>query len=72
MKPTIEDIAIELLRCAVAHEPNVMLVGNVSAMGVLLVAQAAVGCCPQCGATAWVNIDCKLCNIVTAAREAVQ
>jgi hypothetical protein len=21
MKPTIEDIAIELLRCAVAHEP---------------------------------------------------
>lgn len=72
MKPTLEDIAREMLRCAVAHDPAVCLIGNVTAMGVLLVAQSHVTCCPQCDAEPWVNIDCKLCRIVSASLEEIK
>jgi hypothetical protein len=51
----------------VAHDPGARLIGNVTAMGVLLVAQRLVTCCPQCGAEPWVNINRKLCDIVSTA-----
>jgi hypothetical protein len=62
---TAEEIAIELLKCAIAHEPDVRLVGNVTAAELGRVVAYQVQTCPKCGATAWVNIDCDLCLIAT-------
>lgn len=63
-KPTIESIAIEMLRCATVHPPGEVLFGNVTAVGVLLVAASVIDTCPSCGSTSWVNIDCQLCHTV--------
>ena len=61
---TIESIAIEMLRCATVHPPGEVLFGNVTAVGVLLVAASVIDTCPSCGSTAWLNSDCNLCKTV--------
>lgn len=66
---TTEEIAIEVLRCALACEPHVMLVGNVSANEMAQLAASRITGCPKCGATAWCNIDCDLCSMGSAFRE---
>jgi hypothetical protein len=63
-----EAVAAEVLRCALSWEPNVCLLGNVMASEIAALAASAIDTCPKCGATAWVNIDCDLCLVVTSLR----
>lgn len=58
-----ESIAACVLKCALAREPDVRLVGNVQACEVAALAARAVMTCPSCGSEAWVNIDCDLCLV---------
>ena len=60
-----EEMAAELLRCALSWEPMVNLVGNVRAYEVALVAAGALTSCPACGAEPFVNIDCDVCLCVS-------
>ena len=60
---TPESIAVELLKCALAHEPDACLIGNVMACEVAALAARHVMMCPECGSTAWVNIDCDMCMV---------
>lgn len=62
MSKSIETTALEVLKCALSHEPSVCLVGNVTARELAMMAAVHVTCCPKCGAEPWVNIDCDLCN----------
>jgi len=63
---SIETIAVELLRCAVTHDPESRLVGNLRARDLVVLAASAIACCPVCGSTAWVNIDCAICRFGAA------
>lgn len=65
-------VAVEVLRCALAWEPNVCLLGNVMESEIAALAASDIDTCPKCGATAWVNIDCDLCLMVTALLESGQ
>jgi hypothetical protein len=58
-----EKIARETLKCALSWEPAVCLIGNLMACEVAALAARQIDTCPKCGATAWVNIDCDLCNL---------
>lgn len=55
--------AVDLLRCAITHEPEVRLIGNVRACDIAALAASLVTSCPGCGAEPWVNIDCDLCLV---------
>lgn len=59
----LEQVAVDVLHCAISHEPNVCLLGNVIASEVAALAAFVIDSCPKCGATAWVNIDCDLCLV---------
>jgi hypothetical protein len=61
---TVETIAVDVLRCALAWEPNACLMGNVTASEIATLAAWTIDTCPKCGATAWVNIDCDLCLVL--------
>lgn len=63
---TIREVAEDMLKCAVSHEPGSRLIGNVMASEIALLASAALTTCPSCGAEAWVNIDCDLCGVCSA------
>ena len=60
-----EAIAVELLRCAVSWEPDVRLLGNVTAHDIALFVVKHIHTCPKCGATSGVNIDCDLCGVIS-------
>ena len=61
-----EGQAIELLRCALTHEPESRLLGNVRAREIVAIAASLVTSSPACGAEPWVNIDCALCETIAA------
>jgi hypothetical protein len=61
---TREEIAVDVLECALSWEPGARLLGNVTASEVVALAAASVMTCPKCGSEAWVNIDCDLCRLV--------
>jgi hypothetical protein len=60
-----EIVAGDVLQCAMSWEPNVCLIGNVTAEEIAALAAAALTVCPKCGSEAWVNIDCDLCRVCT-------
>ncbi len=59
---SLESVAVDVLRCAMAWQPDAKLIGNVTARDVARLAAATVTSCPKCGAEPWVNIDCNLCR----------
>jgi predicted signal transduction protein with EAL and GGDEF domain len=61
-----EQIAIDVLRAAIAWEPEVRVVANVTASELASLAAASIDTCPGCGATAFVNIDCDLCLVCSS------
>lgn len=63
---SIESVAGEMLKCALAWEPGARLIGNVRAEDIARVCIAAIATCPKCGSAAWVNIDCDLCRLCDA------
>lgn len=58
-------IAEDTLRCALSWEPDARLIGNVTAREIVKLAAQAVATCPKCGAEAWCNIDCDLCELAS-------
>jgi len=69
MTKTIEQIATDVLRCALAWEKDACLLGNVTTEDIAKLAAFCIDACPICGATAWVNIDCNLCQICAKFEE---
>lgn len=63
MRNNPEDIARDVLRCALAWQPEARIAGNVTACEVALLAARQLTSCPKCGAEAWVNIDCDICRL---------
>lgn len=61
---TIEQIAVDILKSALTHEPDSRLIANVSAHEVIKLAAREVLSCPRCGAEPWCNIDCDVCLVV--------
>ena len=61
---TIEETAREVLRCALTHEPDSCLIGNVTALEIARLAASRISTCPKCGADAGSDIDCGLCAIL--------
>ena len=66
---TVEQIAVSVLQCAVTHEPDARIIGNVTALDVVRLCVPQILTCPKCGATAWCNIDCDLCLVCSGASE---
>jgi hypothetical protein len=58
-----DQIAADILQCAVTHAPASRLIGNVTAMEIAALVVPLLIVCPKCGAEAWVNIDCDLCAV---------
>jgi len=58
-----EQVAVEVLKCALSWEPEVRLLGNVMASEIAALAASCVTSCPSCGAEPFVNIDCDVCTI---------
>lgn len=69
--PSRESTAVDLLRCAMSHEPGVRLIGNVRACEVAALCTSLVTSCPKCGADPWVNIDCDMCHACGSLAEGV-
>lgn len=44
----LEDIAENILKCAISHEPDSCLVGNVTAAEIALLASTVLHTCPEC------------------------
>jgi hypothetical protein len=65
-------IALDILKCAMAHVSDVRLIGNVRADEIALLASEHVMACPNCGAEAWCNIDCVLCMTIGALQAEYQ
>lgn len=63
MRKDPEAIARDVLACALAWEPEVRIIGNVTAVEVALLAARQLMSCPKCGAEAWTNIDCDICRM---------
>lgn len=63
-----EACAVEVLACAIAWPPATRLLGNVRAADIASLCAHLIDTCPKCGATAWVNIDCDLCNVCSSLR----
>ena len=62
---TIDETARKVLLCALTHEPDSCLIGNVTAAEIARLAASRLSTCPQCGADAGSNIDCCcLCAIL--------
>lgn len=66
---SLEAIAVELLRCALAWERDACLVGNVTALDVARLAASHLTACLVCGAEPWVSIDCLVCQALTVSLE---
>lgn len=47
MTRSVEEIAIDILRCALTHERDVCLVGNVTAREVVILAAHNIDTCPN-------------------------
>lgn len=59
----VEIVALEVLKCALSLEPEACILGNATAAEVAALAAEQITTCPKCGAEAWVNIDCDLCDL---------
>jgi hypothetical protein len=59
-----EEIAHDVLECALAWEPSARLLGDATAVEVARLAASIITSCPRCGSEPWVNIDCGLCILV--------
>lgn len=66
---TIEQIAVDVLKCATSHVTDVRLIGNVQAIELARLAERHITSCPSCGSEPWVNIDCHLCSAMSEVRK---
>lgn len=66
---TKEQIATSVLQSMISFEPTVCIVGNVTALEVTRLLTDAFTACPACGAEPWVDIDCRVCLVMSALEE---
>ena len=62
-RPRIEEIALDVLKCALSWEPRARLIGDVLAAEVAALAAQQITTCPKCGAGAWSGSECDLCDL---------
>ena len=67
------ELAVKMLRIVLKVDPSTVVMAHantgsvVTAKDVAIVAASAItDCCPACGATPWVNIDCDVCMTCAA------
>jgi len=63
-----EAIAVELLRHVLTLEVNSCPLGDVTALEIAILCASMIDTCPLCGATAWCDIDCELCELCTTLK----
>jgi len=63
-----EAIAVELLRHVLTLEVNSCPLGDVTALEIAILCASMIDTCPLCGATAWVDNDCDLCELCTTLK----
>lgn len=66
---TVEAVAADVIQSALAWAPDARLIGNVTARELATMAARLIDTCPRCGACAWVNIDCVMCNVFAEVRD---
>jgi hypothetical protein len=67
---TKEKMALNILNKAINTPPEECpIIDNISAKELICLVQEHILTCPKCGAEAWVNIDCDLCNVVAVVTE---
>ena len=59
-----EQVAKDLLECALSCEPYARLIGNVTAYDIAALAASCLTSCPKCIAEPGCNIDCDLCDVI--------
>lgn len=59
----IEKIAVRVMKHAFKHAPDEIIAGDVTSLDLVRLAAPNVLTCPSCGSTAWVNIDCDVCQM---------
>ena len=59
------DIAERLLKSALKKDPEEVAFGEVKVFEMAYFASKFFTSCPACGAEAWVDIDCRVCRIVS-------
>lgn len=62
----LEEIAAEVLRCALAWDRESRIVGNVRADELAKLAASRLSACPLCGSEPWCDIDCSVCAVMSA------
>lgn len=60
---SLEQIAADMLRTALASAPDEVMFDGVTALEVARVAIKHIMTCPRCGAEAWCDIDCFVCEL---------
>lgn len=60
----LRSIAEEMLACALKWDPDARPLGNIKAVEIVALAGSKLLLCPKCGAEAWVNTDCDLCELI--------
>lgn len=66
-----EKTAVALLKHVLEKPPTSLVVPDVSAIEVALLVAPLIHVCPACGAEAWCNIDCRLCNACSSFRDLI-
>lgn len=66
-----EQTAAAMLKYVMAISPTSLVMPNVSAVEVALLVAPLIHVCPKCGAEAWCNIDCTLCNACSSFRDLI-
>jgi len=65
----LQTIAADLLRCATSWEPQVCIVGNITATELARLARFVLGQCPLCVVTAGANVDCEIYDVLRQTRK---
>ena len=59
------DIAERILKCTLQIYPPPVVIGDVTSLELAYLASKTFTTCPACGAEAWCDIDCKVCQVVS-------
>lgn len=60
-----DDIAERLLKATLRNEPEGIAIGDVTNFEIAYLASKRLISCPACGAEAWCDIDCHVCQVVS-------
>ena len=67
-----DDIAERLLKATLQNEAEGIAVGDVTNLELAYFASKQLISCPACGAEAWCDIDCRVCQVVSDIQGVVE